>query len=343
MTDSPISIVFVHGFLSGRHTWQQFAEVIASDEEFAEQVSIVPFEYDTRIVQLNPLRRIPSLPDAAELLRTTLRDRVTVRPVVLATHSMGGLIVQQYLADRLRSGNTDELADIAGVVMFACPTDGSPMLYRTRSMIPLRHRQERRLRPLNEATAANRAEVINRVVHSDDPTTRIPIWAYAGSTDAIVPPVSAKSVFPDRFYGSLPGDHFTIIRPDSHDHLSYLAVRRRVQEAIDDHRDRHQDTSVSQSATPRRWWSDSDVVVVPPGSGGAGGPNGGGGGGAGAGFFHPLIGWMPGQPGQPGGGPMGGGGGGAPGGGGGDGGGSQIPNHNRPEDNPDHETRGPDA
>jgi len=46
---------------------------------------------------------------------------------------------------------------------------------------------------------------------------------YAGEQDNVVTPTSAKGVFPDT--GVLPGDHFTIIQPDSIRHRAYLALK----------------------------------------------------------------------------------------------------------------------
>ncbi|MGQ4619431.1 alpha/beta fold hydrolase [Nocardia sp. R7R-8] len=243
---SQASVVFIHGFLSGEDTWKAFDEVIAGDVEFAGDVEVEKFAYDTRAFQLHPLRRIPGLSDVAESLRVKLVNEIPAgRPVVLVTHSMGGLVVQQYLADRVRGGTTEELESIAGIVMFSCPNEGSLLLFSTRrwvSLVPrLRNRQERALRPINRDITANRKEVLNRIVHAEDPAMRIPMWLYAGESDGVVLPQSARSVFPDRFVGALPGDHFSIIRPDSARHRSYLTLKNRINHAVTDHQRRRQD------------------------------------------------------------------------------------------------------
>ncbi|MFI7666613.1 alpha/beta fold hydrolase [Nocardia sp. NPDC049526] len=255
--DSLTSVVFVHGFISGARTWEAFDEVIAGDEEFAGSVEVDKFAYDTRPFQLHPLRRIPALSEVAESLRVKLVDEIPAgRAVVLVTHSMGGLVVQQYLADRVRGGTTEELASIAGVVMFSCPNEGSLLLYSARkwvSIVPmLRNRQERALRPINRQITANRKEVLNRIVHAEDPAMRIPMWLFAAESDGVVSPQSARSVFPDRFVGALPGDHFSIIRPDSVRHRSYLTLKNRVAYAITDHQRRRTPDGDQQQRPPPR-------------------------------------------------------------------------------------------
>src|SRR5262249_21135708 len=71
--------------------------------------------------------------------------------------------------------------------------------------------------------------VLNRIVHAygvGAGECRIPILAYAGESDNIVTPASARSVFPDT--GVLPGDHFSIIRPDSNKHRSYKDLKSEI-------------------------------------------------------------------------------------------------------------------
>ncbi|MDG4799928.1 hypothetical protein [Micromonospora sp. WMMD980] len=84
--------------------------------------------------------------------------------------------------------------------------------------------QERELRPLDRAIPDAHRIAVNQIVHATAVTAAtcpIPIVAYAGERDGVVTPGSARSVLPD--VGVLPGDHFSIIKPDSHRHRSYVA------------------------------------------------------------------------------------------------------------------------
>jgi hypothetical protein len=70
---------------------------------------------------------------------------------------------------------------------------------------------------------------MSRIVHASSigaDECHIPIVAFAGESDNIVTPASARSVFPDT--GVLPGDHFTIIRPDSLNHRAYTALKKNL-------------------------------------------------------------------------------------------------------------------
>ncbi|MFE1592885.1 esterase/lipase family protein [Nocardia sp. NPDC058705] len=229
------TLVLVHGFFSNERTWDRFAEVITADGELAG-VTIKRFSYATPVLRLGPLRRIPDLADMASSFREWLRGEPQDRPVVIVSHSMGGLVAQRFLAERLRAGRLDELSNIVGVVMFACPNQGSDLLRALRhSMRWWSHPQERQLRPLNEEVTAAQQVVIERIVHCASarvPGVPIPIWAIAGESDGVVRSGSATFVFDDERRFTLPGDHSTVIRPDSTVHRSHLTLKRALAEAL---------------------------------------------------------------------------------------------------------------
>ncbi|QIS11521.1 esterase/lipase family protein [Nocardia arthritidis] len=230
-----MTLVLVHGFFSNERTWDRFADVLGADQEFGKSLVVKRFGYTTPVLRVSPLRRIPDLGDIASSLRGWLRDEAARGPVLIVSHSMGGLVTQRFLADRLRAGRLDELANIAGVVMFACPNQGSEIFGALRRSMPWwRHPQERQLRPLNAEVTEAQQVVIERVVHSATakvPGVPIPIWAFAGDSDRVVRSRSATFVFDDERSFTLPGDHSSIIRPDSAAHRSYAALRRAVNEA----------------------------------------------------------------------------------------------------------------
>src|SRR5262249_15234637 len=114
--------------------------------------------------------------------------------------------------------------------MFACPNSGSQVfLIARRGLLFWRHPQERELRPINDSVTDTQQIVLAQVVHAQrrgSGECPIPVWAFAGESDNIVSPASSKSVFPRT--GVLPGDHFSIIRPDSIRHRSYMALKKHV-------------------------------------------------------------------------------------------------------------------
>ncbi|QKW12468.1 MULTISPECIES: alpha/beta fold hydrolase [unclassified Micromonospora] len=249
---SGTAVVFVHGFLSSADTWGEFVRLVAQDDALTG-LHVHTFGYESPLVSLNPLRRIPHIDDIADDLRTYLsQDLADHSRLALVSHSQGGLVVQRALA-RMLADNPGELDRLRLVLMYACPNAGSDLALPLRRSLLRWHPQEADLRPLRAAVLDAQRVVLRQIVHAPQPTVRVKV--YAGASDGVVPPASARSVFPDA--GVLPGDHFSIIQPDSHEHRSYVVLRRALlalddpapsPEALPDVRD--PDTGTPQTAGP---------------------------------------------------------------------------------------------
>lgn len=235
--DEQIGVVFVHGFISSGTVWDSFVRLIKEDPELK---FVVPFQftYETKIWELDPRRRIPSFDTTAANLQEYLDNEAGgFERLVLVAHSQGGLVVQKYLHHMIGDrGQGRELSRrIRKVILFACPNDGTEFLSALRRAFFHSNPQENQLRPLNEQITNTRRFVINRVVHAQgvsESSCSIPIVVYAGETDSIVQPASALSVFRDVWV--LPGDHFTIVQPNSRQHRVYKALKQQLQAAAAD-------------------------------------------------------------------------------------------------------------
>ncbi|WP_438453111.1 hypothetical protein [Streptomyces asiaticus] len=229
-THGELGVVFVHGFRSSPSMWDPFRHLINEDPDLAF-VTPLPFEYATKLVSLHPLRRIPSLNEAADSLRQFLEEgpAESFQRLALVSHSQGGLVIEHYLARMLSEGRGEDLPRISRIVLFACPNTGSSIaLFLRRLLLPF-HPQERQLRPFDPQVADAHRVVINQVVMAQETTEsrcHIPIAAYAGMQDKVVTVASARSVFPNA--QPLSGDHSTIVKPDSHQHHSYTTVKRHL-------------------------------------------------------------------------------------------------------------------
>lgn len=225
-----VAVVFVHGLFSSARTWLALSSYMREDRALGN-FDQFEFEYWSPFFKFSPLRRIPDYTAIADTLLTFLGTRVAdYQKIVLVTHSQGGLIVQRYLARRLAAGHGEELGRICRVVMYACPNNGSQLLLGLRKYAKFwLNPQERSLRPFNEGIHETRRIVHEQVINAKTATTStapIPFAVYAGNMDVIVPLPTAYDVFPQA--AALPGDHFTIIKPDSAEHLSYLALRKNL-------------------------------------------------------------------------------------------------------------------
>lgn len=227
-----VHVVFVHGLFSSPVVWSDFTRLIDTDRELATLVDVHCFPYDSPIFRRGFFWRIADFDDVADRLATYLsHDLADAESIVLVSHSQGGLIVQRHLARMLSRGRGRELARIKRILLFACPNGGSEFLLSVRRFAGRfwRHKQERALRPLDRSVIEAQEKVLRAVVNAngcDDTQCAIPIDAYGGMNDAIVPPKSANWLFPSREL--VDGDHFGCVRPKSHRETSYIALRRRV-------------------------------------------------------------------------------------------------------------------
>ena len=138
------------------------------------------------------------------------------------------------------------------------------MLLGPRKVLLGRNPQEQELRPLNEQVADAqriiRESIVEAPAEPSPRTCRIPFSVFAGEEDAVVPRSSAQAGFPDPLV--LPGDHFTIARPTSHEHRTYTSIKRLLLLSDADPRAEDSDNGPWLRAQDvRRSWSEHSVFT----------------------------------------------------------------------------------
>lgn len=232
-----VVLVLIHGINSDGHAWEPMIDLLEGDPTLGKNVSIVNFEYATGKIELRPNRTFPSISAIATALATTVKESVPPQlPIIFAAHSQGGLVVQRYLVQQLDLGRGEELRRVKRVLLFATPNSGSNYASMLRSLASrvIPNAQEAELKPIAEHVTDTQRKLFERVVHAksvSDTTVPIPFEAYAGSSDNVVKFTSATFVFP--YTGSLPGDHSSIIRPDSRESEVYRILRARLLSEIE--------------------------------------------------------------------------------------------------------------
>jgi hypothetical protein len=223
-----IHVVFIHGLFSRAKTWGRMQELVEADPELAGLAAVRLFSYESRPFRFNPARRVAEIDDIADRLHTYLHtDLRDAESVILVSHSMGGLVVQRFLARTLARARGRDLARISRIVLFCCPNQGSDFALMIRQLARFwRHPHEQELRPFSRAVMEAQQAVLDRVVHAEgrsDTECRIPIRAVSAMYDNIVHPVIATSVCTSS--SMVDGDHFSAIKPASADASSYLVLK----------------------------------------------------------------------------------------------------------------------
>ncbi len=224
------TVVFVHGFRDGPECWDPFVKLLEGDPELSG-FRFLRYQYSTGIAKLNVLQRLPTIKQCGNGLGGFLDLRCPEGKLVLVGHSMGGLVIQYLLAEKLAAGRGADLSRIRSVILFATPNRGSTMFSSLRRIANtfIDNPQDEQLEVLNDEVA-NLTETIGRSIvraqKVDLNACPIPFRAFWGETDAVVPESSARGSFTEA--NQLPGDHTTIIRPEDRDDLRYLALKEEL-------------------------------------------------------------------------------------------------------------------
>ncbi|WP_440712230.1 NB-ARC domain-containing protein [Gordonia sp. FQ] len=233
MDQGVLSVVFVHGVFSGPHVFDGLASCLSEDDGL-DQVKVARYRYSTPKFCFNPTRVIPDLDVIADGLWTFLGlEAPEPANLYLVGHSQGGLAIQRMLIRQLNADRGHELSRIRGVSLFACPSHGSEIVLTLRKTLLGRHPQDRQLRPFATAVAETHANVVQRVdqaLNVSPSRCPIPITAYLGETDGVVPVASGRGSF--RTVHVLPGDHSSILDAPTLDSPAWRALRRDIRASL---------------------------------------------------------------------------------------------------------------
>src|SRR5690349_13197417 len=123
------TVVFVHGFISDPSCWDPFIDRLQMDDDFVGKGYLFSrFQYRTKFLEWNPAKRIPEIDECSNLLDLFLHNQPKYDQLFLVGHSMGGLVIQSFLAQKIKAQQGAELAKIRSVIMFATPNRGSTIL-----------------------------------------------------------------------------------------------------------------------------------------------------------------------------------------------------------------------
>jgi pimeloyl-ACP methyl ester carboxylesterase len=226
------TVVFVHGFVSSPACWDPFFKVLVNDHELRNKgYSFTRFQYATEFLQWNPTKRIPSIHDCGSGLGVFIDTECRgYDQLILVGHSMGGLVIQDLLAQKIQKQRGKDLAKIRSVVLFATPNRGSTILSSLRGIFDIfrSNPQEHDLEVLNRDIAETSDIIVRSVLAAKrvgEDSCPIPFRVFWGAEDIVVPEVSARGSFVEA--SCLPGSHSGIIQCDPKDPRDqrYLALK----------------------------------------------------------------------------------------------------------------------
>lgn len=214
-------VVFVHGFTGrAKETWAQFPEILAADPTF-DDWDIRCFGYRSSLAPdvTGVWEGDPEIHSIAATLATfagTALDRY--KALILAAHSMGGLVVQRAVLDdpKLRER-------VDKIITFGTPSFGLRKALPFR--LPILRNLKRQVRDM--ARGGDFITSLREQWHHDFGTQPpFAFLAVAGAEDEFVPRDASHGNFPDHQCAMVPGNHLEIVKPaQAEDASATLFVR----------------------------------------------------------------------------------------------------------------------
>lgn len=219
-------IVFVHGFNSSNDTaWGKFPSLLKDDAHFKD-FNIVLFGYPTKICS-----SVDNIHEEGNFLASFLNDAFkgknpNYRRIVLAGHSMGGLVIMHALLSLERDHFVILNEQDLRVLTFGTPYLG---VENTELLPPFcENKQIEDMAVLNDGLHELAREWTQRfnqeVKTAGRPTPQVPLYTFFGKRDLFVAKISACGYA--KVCEMVDGDHYSIVKPITREHLAYRKLQR---------------------------------------------------------------------------------------------------------------------
>ncbi|MEM7218667.1 MAG: TIR domain-containing protein [Pseudomonadota bacterium] len=203
------AVLFLHGFSGDRDdTWDQFPALLGTS---IADCDIFTLGYATSFQPdlVGIWAADPDLPIVAKMFgrQTEIGALSRYTELTIIAHSMGGLVAQRAILD-----HESLQRRVNSLLLFGTPSGG----LKKASWVQFWKRQFRNMARDGEFITALRTDWTNRFGEHPPFETRI----VAGDRDQFVPPESSLGPFHRDLQYVVPGDHVSIVKPESNTHPS---------------------------------------------------------------------------------------------------------------------------
>ena len=234
----------MHGLGGNDKTWGEFPSLIKKDKSF-DDIDVDTFTYDTSLIELSAvgsfvskgvwglfpqtllswvskllptvLPKLPKIQKVSDLLK----GKITLHyndydEIYLVAHSMGGLVVRQYLNDMILSG--DKTLKVKKLMLYAVPNNGSALAKVSNIY---KNTQIEQLDVSNDFISQ-----LNQAISYVD-LSSIDIRYIVGLKDIAVDEQSAIGEHSNRKFSILLNKtHFDIVKPTDYNDDSYIVLKK---------------------------------------------------------------------------------------------------------------------
>ncbi len=237
---STAAVFFIHGFTGKAvDTWKEFPELLKGDVNLAGY-DFFFWGYYSHKLSLNPLKLVvtsikqhfwesdPDIPTIAKSLRTLLDNSAgSYKKLVLVAHSMGGLVVQQFILNELHDSRPVHLDRLTEVMLYATPSNGQ-QLAAIGGHFKDQAADMRRDGPFITILRDSWKQHFEAKSNDGNSLARFRLTLVAGGADEFVPPDSSQAPFPNDEHETVEGNHVEATKPKSREEQSYTVLRTRL-------------------------------------------------------------------------------------------------------------------
>lgn len=219
--EEKVLVVFVHGLNGGQKSWNKMVSGLAGRHEIDGMFDIGFFNYPTSFIE-NWLKPLPNLQTISAGLKSHI-DLVCkdYNHIILACHSMGGLICRKYMLEHVKYYKEQDYK-IKSLLLYAVPNMGSD-LQKVNFFNPW-HSQISQL-----GRNSTFMEELNRDWDYQGLKTNASVKYIIAGRDSIVARDSAIGYWGNNLtVTDVSKSHFDIIAPISNDDISLLALVEQI-------------------------------------------------------------------------------------------------------------------
>lgn len=161
------AVIFVHGLHGDpNNTWRQrksaktLPELFSLDKEL-DIIDVYSFGYPSNLIVNYDFREV------SKILYSEIKAHLAGKDIIFIAHSMGGLVVQQYLIDQCELFHSEAVRQVKGIVYLAVPFSGSSKADFFSWFVPF-HKQVHSLTTNNPALDKLRENWIKYVYQGGD-------------------------------------------------------------------------------------------------------------------------------------------------------------------------------
>jgi len=228
-----VAVIFAHGFTGdGVGTWDGFEPLLASDADLGAH-DFFFWTYPTTLSLRYAITKYfweddPNIDTIGKGLRTLLNTYAGgYKRIILAGHSMGGLVIQSFILEEIARGAHEHLDRITEVILYGTPSGGLKKA-GWGSFLKNQVADMADLGPFIQKLRSGWTRLVDDQRSDRDRLAQFRLTLVAGMKDQFVPQESSLDPFPFDEHELGPGNHTEVVKPAVVGEFPFRILKKRL-------------------------------------------------------------------------------------------------------------------